>query len=240
MTENLPISTQNSPVQQPKAKVSGYVGAGAQVNRYATGCVFGANVNAGMRVDTPEYFLNLGGHVGTSVGANFDFGHEFDFKKDMGLELSAGASVQRELVPSKFSTNVKNQFIFTNQYGGLESLTSNVNVSGAFRPNDFRVKAAAKYTYKPSWGSIKVGVEGGLKNNYTVNASSSQQLNVDGIPSITVHNNITIGKDPDKKVKGYITPTVEAEVNLGKSDFSAVLAADMFGGNVGVKYNFKK
>ena len=237
MTENLPISTQNSPVQQPKAKVSGYVGAGAQVNRYATGCIFGANVNAGMRVDTPEYFLNLGGHVGTSVGANFDFGHEFDFKKDMGLELSAGASVQQELVPSKFSTNFKTQYTIVDQYDS-ESITNNVNVSGTFRQNDFRVKAAAKYTYEPSWGSIKVGIEGGVKKNNTLKFCHHYEVSEMDKLLFEQSTNVTIGKDPGKKVKGYITPTVEAEVNLGKSDFSAVLAADMFGGNVGVKYNF--
>ena len=51
-------------------------------------------------------------------------------------------------------------------------------------------------------------------------------------------NNPTANDVPSFSSAVNDVPTVEAEVNLGKSDFSAVLAADMFGGNVGVKYNF--
>ena len=227
--------------QLPEPTAQGYVCVNANMTNYAGKNIPGLSAEAGGRVNIGGAFFDLQGSVGTNYGLSANMGYDFDFKKDMGLELSVGASMKGEFVKQEVS-------ICTKQ----EDLEYSFKYESGFA--DLRYKAAAKYTYEPEWGSIKVGVEGGYRAAYG-------SLYVDD--NIIINDRYTINKGqpmtsqeivnllesgvykvlPDVKQKNadgiYVTPTVEAEVNLGKG-FSAVANADMYGGKAGIKYTFGK
>lgn len=68
--------------------------------------------------------------------------------------------------------------------------------------------------------SVTVAVNGEKPETVTLGAECTQHLNLN-------------------QKNGYITPTVSAEVNLGKkSGFSFVANADLYQGQAGIRYTF--
>ena len=147
------ISNLDARLAQPKA--TGYVGVNGNVTNYAGKVLPGISAAAGGRVNLSGLIFDVDGQIGSNWGVDANMGYKFDFKNDMGLELTAGSSIQQEFGTQKGIVDNKVSFkdeIVIDEHKEYESKFS-----------DIRYKAAAKYTYEPSWGSIKVGVEGGYR-----------------------------------------------------------------------------
>ena len=210
----------NQVPQKPLLK--GYVGANGNFTRYNLGNEFGGSVNAGLRVEGRKAiapFIDMQAHVGSNYGADLQAGVDFDFKKNLGLESSLGVSFQQDFLP----TESKGSHIFGPKFPVDAPPIKDPN------PMQAKIKGAAKLTYEPNWGSIKVGVEGGIRNGECINAEVA--YNNGFLTEVKVTRCTTPA--------AYITPTLEAEVKLGKeSNVSALLDADLRDIKAGIRYTF--
>lgn len=162
--------------------------------------------------------------LGTSLSASVKAGHEFNIGKKMGLELSAGAEYLRDNRQSKFISNLKVD-------------TPNVQMEDGLRNtwHDGYKKAGAglSLNFNGKKGNLKVGVEGGYISNNTPDIEHHYNVN---LPNEQITNNINF---KGHQTGTYITPTISAELNLGKNGhWSAVMDADRFQGNAGIRYTF--
>ena len=121
-------------------------------------------------------------------------------------------------------------------------------VNANWKAGETRLGAQAELTFKSKHAKFGVGLEGGLRHSTFPNIS----MNVTGTKStVTIENegkepttitsktnDFSVKRDLTKKA-GYITPTLSAEVQLGKkSNFSFVANADMYQGQAGIRYTF--
>ena len=225
---------QNQASQKPLFK--GYVGANGNFTRYNLGNQFGGSANAGFRVEGQKAiapFVDMQAHVGSNYGVDLQAGVDFDFKKDLGLELSAGASFQQDFLPTEYNSSS----IIESSYG--IPIESKLTISES-HPMQARVKGAAKLTYEPNWGSIKVGIEGGIKNSDKVDLRTNIVENTGNKPDGSLYTyHIDTEINHSRGIAPYVTPTLEAEVKLGKdSNVSALLDADLRDIKAGIRYTF--
>ena len=226
---------QNNVPQKPLFK--GYVGANGNFTRYNLGNQFGGSANAGFRIEGQKAiapFVDMQAHVGSNYGVDLQAGVDFDFKKDLGLELSAGASFQQDFLPTKYRSSSMIESLY-----GIP-IESKLTISES-HPMQARVKGAAKLTYEPNWGSVKLGVEGGIRNSDNLDIKiledSSVELRPDG--SMVFSPEFETKINHSRGIAPYVTPTLEAEVKLGKdSNVSALLDADLRDIKAGIRYTF--
>lgn len=201
-----------------------------------------AQANAGfIRNAANEGYTNLGATIGGEVNykgtylraavgegtvltGKIEAGHEFDIGKNMGLDLSANAQASR--------SNYTNQVVHTlnanyNDNGEVKNLQA--NSSASWQPGETRVGAKAQLTFKSSAAKFGVGLEGGMRRS----------VSADIVFHDTVNGTEHKTEIDRNKTKGFVTPTVSAEVKLGKkSNFSFVANADMYQGQAGIRYTF--
>lgn len=239
-------SAGKAPLPQPKA--SGYVGLQGNATNYAGTNHMGASVVAGGRVDAGGiFFIDLEGGLGTNWGVDCNMGHRFDFKKDMGLELSAGVSMQGELKKDDL-----------NLYLNIKKNNSAIEIkcNESVKCIDDRMKLNAKFSYDPKWGSIKLGVEGGYRIaeglpglKYSIEDLSNAvvtdngQVLVSGKP--VIFNNSTPEELRNNLISSnisldyYLTPTFEVEANAKLvKGLSVFVDGDKYNINGGIRYNF--
>ena len=93
------ISNLDARLAQPKA--TGYVGVNGNVTNYAGKVLPGISAAAGGRVNLSGLIFDVDGQIGSNWGVDANMGYKFDFKNDMGLELTAGSSIQQEFGTQK-------------------------------------------------------------------------------------------------------------------------------------------
>lgn len=203
-----------------------------------------ANLNVGAllggEISKNGTYANAEVGLGSSFSASVKVGHEFNIGKNMGLELSANGEYLRSNLESTFKSHIEGYQPNGQEYADLKSTW-----------NDGYKKAGAglSLNFNGKKGNIKIGVEGGYRAN---NAPQIiHQHNVQQTQNITIHKpsqDVNMISTQNKTVKisynghqagAYITPTISAELNLGKNGhWSAVMDADRFQGNAGIRYTF--
>ncbi len=186
-----------------------------------------ANLNAGVlfggEIEKKGTYLKGEIGYGTAFKAGVEAGHQFDWKNNMGLELSANAQYLRDNSESKINNTVN-----VNGYG----------YSFSNKWNDGYAKAGVSgmFTFEGKKGSIKAGVEGGYRTNFASNVNHNVDLIVKPQDKPSVNYNTSF-KGKEEGV--YITPKVSAELNLGKKgNWSLIADADIYQGKAGIRYTF--
>lgn len=225
-----------------KPQVKAYAQANAGIVHNPAGKNF-SNIGAtlGGEVNYKSTYLKAQGGAGTALSGKIELGHEFDIGKNMGLEVSAKAQTTRSLVTNElqYNSNKKTNYKLGNGIQYETNFSDEVEVN--WKPGETRVGMGTKLNFKSKLAKIGIGVEGGMRKstNKDVNLDLSRHV------EIPVTGNTTyIDYNPQLKVKlkekkGYITPTVSAEVKMGKkSNLSFVADADMYQGKAGIRYTF--
>ena len=150
--------------------------------------------------------------VGTALTGKMQLGHEFELTPNLGLDVSTKAQVGTSYIHNYISERIKTD-------DGTEKIRN-----FEWCPSDARVGAAAQLSFKSKLAKIGLGLEGGVRHDILVK---------DDVTNKSEDN--TLGRSVNK---GYVTPTVSADVKLGKSNFSYVANADIYQGQVGIRYTF--
>lgn len=219
------------PIQnKPVITAKGYAQANAGVIKNAADEVY-SNLGAtiGGEVNYKNTYLRGEAGAGTALTGKLEIGHEFDIGKNMGLDLSAKGQYTR----SNSTSSLHAIFDYTESgetngvpYTKQELRTANVN----WNAGETRLGAQAELTFKSKNAKFGVGLEGGLRHSTSPDIDINF-ANGNGTP-------VSVKKDLNKQT-GYITPTLSAEVQLGKkSNFSFVANADMYQGQAGIRYTF--
>lgn len=178
--------------------------------------------------------------LGSSFSASVKVGHEFNIGKNMGLELSANGEYLRNNFESTFKSHMEINSPNWQEQAGLKT---------TWHDGYKKAGAGLSLNFNGEKGNIKIGVEGGYSTNNTpqithqYDAQKTQNATIQ-----TTAQDVNITSVQNKTVKmsynghqagAYITPTISAELNLGKSGhWSAVMDADRFQGNAGIRYTF--
>ena len=246
--------TQPMNVEQPKVKASAYVQPTV------------GGVNLGRENGFATIGLALGGQVqlkdgtyakaevagGTYLGAKASVGHEFNIGKNMGLDLSVnGQFLQNRQSSSVIFTN--NTKINVNNLSNGESNCYNYESLhvGIWNEGDSRVNGKAMFNLNGKAGKIGVGVEAGYKTNHGINIEGIDDINVSvkyqeqkadtydvAFKEENYSESITY-KFQGFEQGAYVTPKIEAELNLGKKGHAQIVAdADLKQQNVGFRWTF--
>ena len=239
-------------VSLKKVQVTGYTGIQAGVvksptdNAYlSSGAILGGEANY------RGTFLRGQVQAGTSFGAKLELGHTFDIGRNMGLELSAKTQIDKSLMGNNTYTP-GNQAIkgYTCTVDTQTNTTSVVetqalahsNYSASWKSGETRTGLAAKFTFGSQKAKFGVGVEGGIRNGnrptmtYSYESNDFVDMTVDGKKvENESHYSCVVGETT--KSGAYITPTLSADIKLGKRlSFNA--NADLHQGFAGIRYNF--
>ena len=235
-----------------KLQVSGYTGVQAGIIRNSTkenflssGAILGGEVNY------KGAFARTQVMAGTAIGAEAQIGYEFDLGRNMGLELSAKTQMYKNQVSDLGSTtNTTNfhhhaDYSVTNEQGQTEIVNQSFdeNHTSSWKHGMQQTGLKAQLNFGSKKAQFGLGIEAGTRNSIRPNISYSSDINSTielkaGDKTINVQNlaKATVVK-VDNGAKGYVTPTLNAKVNLGKG-FSLNANADLNQGHVGVRYNF--
>jgi len=96
-----------------------------------------------------------------------------------------------------------------------ENTSTSAKYDRSYRGNYGKVSINPEVTYSGSWGKVGAGVEGGYRSTAKGNTNEFEF----------------------KGDKWYVTPTINAEVNVGKN-IAITGEGNKYGGTLGVKYNF--
>lgn len=209
----------------PKVVVTPYLGAKAGVQKN-TDVTFNTNseqktedagiraqlgINGGVKIEKGNLFVDANATAGTSVGASVTAGYNQPIYKTLGLELSANAQGQKELLKS---TAGYDEFYMEN--GEFKCNSALLE----YRDGFFQAGAKAQVTFRDNRGHFKMGL--GAEGGYRYSGINSP------VPNI------------QPKEEGlYITPTGHIEVSPGKNHkVTFIVDADKYSGNLGIKYNF--
>ena len=157
----------------------------------------------------------------------------------MGLDISAKAMAsQGQKTKSFLSTSANRVTVPTNE------VIFQASNKTKWHPGEIRVGLQPELTFKSKNEKVKfgVGLEGGwrkstspdIEHNYTLHVESTQENGLQ--QDVTHQRNIKMDLN---KSGVYITPTVSAEVKLGKKgNFSIVANRDMYQGQAGIRYTY--
>lgn len=213
-------------------KAKAYVQAETGVNNYTNTKELNLGATLGGQISKGGTYAGAEVGYGATFKAKAEVGHEFNIKKNMGLELSGNAEYRRSTTPSTFSTSLT---------VGDDSYSNNTKWYDGLK----KAGVGLMMTFKGKKGNVKLGAEVGAYTNSAPNISHNYTINKDN--KVTIDNNETIIRESytqsfgynGKKSGGYITPKISAELNLGKKgNWSAVANADMFGGDAGIRFTF--
>ena len=213
-------------------QVSGYAQANGGIIKNPADEKY-ANIGAalGGEINYKGTYLKAEAGAGTALTGKLELGHEFDLSKNMGLDISAKATANKTLKSSKLMSN------FNYNVNGILGEMSSVTT---WHPGDVRVGLQPELTFKSKNDKFKfgVGVEGGWRKSTSPDIEHNYLLEYKPETGSPVNLNDTVKYDLNKS-GAYITPTVSAEVKLGKiGDFSLVANADMYQGQAGIRYTF--
>lgn len=213
-------------------QVSGYAQANVGIIKNLADEKY-ANIGAalGGEINYKGTYLKAEAGAGTALTGKFELGHEFDLGKNMGLDISAKATANKTLKSSKLMSN------FNYNVNGILGEMSSVTT---WHPGEVRVGLQPELTFKSKNDKFKfgVGVEGGWRKSTSPDIEQNYSLEYKREAGSSVNLNHTLKMDLNKSC-AYITPTVSAEVKLGKKgDFLLVANADMYQGQAGIRYTF--
>jgi len=227
------------PVVAQKIQVSGYTGVQAGIEstplyRIATenniriksdshldaGAVLGGEANYKGTFARAEVGL------GTALSGKVELGHTFDIGRNMGLELSAKAQTSRSLI-GKNQAYVRAEAV---DISDTMQLRDGAEAGEDWSSGVKRLGAAAKLTF----GSKKVKFGVGFESGIAKGSAPDTNLNVEAHAN---NNHASAEMSIRNKTEYYGTPTVSADIKLGKKlSFNA--NADLNQGHIGVRYNF--
>ena len=235
-----------------KIQLSGYTGIQAGLIRNSAKENFlNTGVILGGEASYKGAFARAQVMGGTTVGAEAQIGYEFDLGKNMGLELSAKTQMYKNMVndlgstTSKLNSNYQNEHTIINQNGQATTISQyfdNDNTS-SWKHGMQQSGLKAQLNFGSNNARFGVGVEAGTRSSLRPNISCSSNINStievkEGNKTIDIQNYAeTASVKIDNGVEGYVTPTLTANVNLGKG-FSFNANADLYQGQAGIRYNF--
>jgi hypothetical protein len=169
--------------------------------------------------------------LGTAYSGKIEVGHSFDIRRNMGFELSANAQTGKSLL-NKNDIGVKAQAIYSSDNTYLEASKSN---KIDWKSGVSRLGAAAKFTFGSQKAKFGIGCESGIIKgsapNGNLKATAEVYNNQQKVAGATNKVNI------NNKTKYYGTPTVSADIKLGKNlSFNANV--DFYQGQASIRYNF--
>ena len=235
-------------------KLTGYTGVQAGAVRNASNETY-ANAGAilGGEVNYKGTFLKGQVEAGTALGSKLELGHTFDIGRNMGLEISANAQRSMGLASSKgqkgndIPYSISTGVSINTESGELHEINYNeqgsVKAGGSWRKSDSRYGLQAKLTFGSEKARFGAGIEAGMHsdNRPTVSYESINNTTIDviiGDKKISDNYSQNVqGVVVSQKTKGFVTPTLSADINLGKG-FSLNAKADFYQGSAGIRYNF--
>lgn len=204
-----------------KAQVKVYAQANEGVVHNPAGENFSdIGAKLGGEVNYKGTYLKAQAGAGTSLSGKVELGHEFDIGKNMGLDISAKAQTTRSLYENKshFTENVHIE-------NTINSLDIKKDIMTEWHSGETRFGLNAKMNFKSRIAKVCLGLEGGMRKSTVPDVAIQESM-----------TNVTLNLG---EKKGYITPTVSAEVKMGKnSNFSFVADADLYQGQAGIRYTF--
>ena len=190
---------------------------------------------------------------GTAMAGKVQLGHEFDLGKNFGLDLSAKAQGSFATKRSKNDTHIDltttQALTYKDEQTGAvkqESATigDRFDIHTDWVDGETRLGAGAQFTFKSKNFKIGLGAEAGKRSTIANDANHHVESHIRAVytdnegKQQVIDNNKVYNKTFDiGKTKTYITPTVSAELNLGKK-FSLMANGDMHQQQVGIRYNF--
>lgn len=225
--------TTKSVQNQPAVTATGYVQANAGIiSNAAKEKYTNAGIAIGGQVNYKKTYLRGEAGAGTALTGKLELGHEFDIGKNMGLDLSAKSQYSSSAFKNNSTIELRDRDVVTQN--GVTYSSENVAISDTqWHPGEIRTGAQAELTFQSKHAKFGVGVEGGLRHSI----SPDINFNVYGdnmYGECSGSYNLNLNKNV-----GYITPTLSAEVQLGKkNNFSFVANADMHQGQAGIRYTF--
>lgn len=233
---------------KPAITTKGYVQVNAGVIKNAAEEAYSyLGATLGGEVNYKNTYLRGEAGAGTALTGKLEIGHEFDIGKNMGLDLSAKGQYSRNNFESSLYMGVGSGMNMN--INGVSYPVENVQTANAnWKAGETRLGAQAELTFKSKHAKFGVGLEGGLRHSTSPNISmnfagtqSTLTIENEGKEPTTITsktNDFSVKRDLNKKA-GYITPTLSAEIQLGKkSNFSFVANADMYQGQAGIRYTF--
>ncbi len=231
--------------EQPKVQVKGYAQANTGVVINPAGESY-SNIGAtlGGEVNYKNSYIKAEGGAGTALSGKVELGHEFDIGKNMGLDISAKAQATRSRQSKNFTFNASQMDVEINGQNYPNECSAKASVKR--NSGETRLGGGVKLNFKSKNVKLGIGVEGGMRktttNDVNINLTSNIVLenNIRKTEPLNIHKteSLNIFKDLGQQ-KGYITPTVSAEVNFGKkSGFSFVANADLHQRQAGIRYTF--
>ena len=199
----------------------GYAQAGAGIIRNpAKENYLNVGATLGGEANYKGTYLRAEVGAGTAFTGKAQFGHEFELKPNVGLDLSAKAQISSGTSQNQFHVTVNADDYTERAYH-------------KWHPGEARLGGAAQLSFKSKQAKVGLGIEGGVRQSLSPDITVKYDImNKDG--SFTTGS---VGHNGNKS-KGYVTPTVSADVKLGKSNFSFVANADMYQGQAGFRYTF--
>ena len=229
-----------------KVQTEFYAQGNAGVLRNPAGENF-SNIGAalGGEINYKGTYLKAEAGAGTALSGRVELGHEFDIGKNLGFEISSKAQTIRNLKSNSYHTEFDTRM--NGEINGVPYSIGNLHTGDSkWYSGETRLGAAAKLNFKSKNAKFGIGLEGGMRKSTARDVSfyfadhESVTVSVNGERPETV----TLGAECTQHLNlnqknGYITPTVSAEVNLGKkSGFSFVANADLYQGQAGIRYTF--
>lgn len=202
----------------------------------------------GGEVNYKGTYLKAEAGAGTALSGKLEVGHEFDIGKNMGLDLSAKVQTA-----TSTKTNEFNHDFTTHANGNIKTETGDIPfdiksgdaVVAQWHSGEARLGGAAELTFKSKNAKFGVGLEAGVRQStaHDVNWNFEHNYSIGVSYEGEEYSNTIQHRDRGSldlyKQSGYITPTVSAEVKLGKnSPFSFTANADLYQGQAGIKYTF--
>ena len=226
-----------------KVQVTGYAGVQAGIIKsLSDNAYLNSGATLGGQVSYKGTFLRGQVEAGTALGGKVELGHTFDIGRNMGLELSAKAQMNKSLIGNN-SYNVKfeNNFNINNQNASVE-IPSHSDFSTNWKGGETRLGASAKLTFGSEKARFGVGIEAGSRKGNQPNMAFSTESNTSvdvttNQKTETINQNYSSVVVNSNKSSFYATPTISADVKLNKH-LSLNANADLQQGQIGVRWNF--
>lgn len=229
-----------------KPVVTGYAQVNAGIVRNpAAECFSNLGAAVGGEVNYRGTYLKAEAGAGSALTGKAELGHEFDIGKNMGLDISAKAQTTKNLRANNYHTEFDTRM--NSEISGVPYSMGNLHIGDAkWYSGETRLGAGAELNFKSKNAKFGIGLEGGMRKSTAkdVNFHFADHMSVStavngGEPKTVTLNAEHIEHLNLSQKRGYITPTVSAEVNLGKkSGFSFVANADLYQGQAGIRYTF--
>ena len=173
-------------------KFTTYIGANAGfLHNAAKDNVKVTTVNLGAKIENNGYYAVAEGGYGTSVYAKAEAGKDFPIK-DSNLSLSTA-------IGGQYAQSTSSRDYYTKKFDAEGN-------SPSWKSNDARGYGQVALTYNSPSFKASLGVQGGVK--------TCTQPSLDGIKLDDI-GEVSGTKYQGRTTKGFVTPVVQMEVNIG-------------------------